>query len=104
MDLKNIIFIFVFILSVGFFVYSLNKFYEYMTVGLKKDDRFDRVSNRLYRVWKIAFAQTKLLRDPKAGILHLVIFWGFILFLFAVAEAIIQGFYSPFSLQFAGPI
>ena len=48
--------------------------------------------------------QTKLLRDPKAGILHLFIFWGFILFIFAVLESIIQGFYSPFSLRFAGPV
>lgn len=104
MDLKNILFILFFISAVGFFIYSLNKFYKYMTIALKKDDRFDRVSERLLRVWKIAFAQTKLLRDPKAGVTHLIIFWGFILFLFAVAEAIIQGFYSPFTLQFAGPI
>ena len=48
------------------------------------------------------FAQTKLMRDPKAGLLHLTIFWGFVLFLFAVAEAFIQGFYTPFSWHFTG--
>ncbi|MGZ8508713.1 MAG: respiratory nitrate reductase subunit gamma, partial [Bacteroidia bacterium] len=73
-----------------------------MMVGKKKDDRFNFVGRRLKRVWTIAFVQTKLLRDPKAGILHLLIFWGFVLFLFAVVEAIIQGFYSPFSLEFTG--
>jgi len=43
------------------------------------------------------------MRDPKAGILHLFIFWGFVLFIFAVLETITQGFYSPFSLSFLGP-
>ncbi len=104
MEFKNVIFIFFFIFAVGFFVYSLNKQYKYMMTARKKDDRFDRIGDRLKRVWKIAFAQTKLLRDPKAGVPHFVIFWGFVLFLFAVVEAIIQGFYSPFSLKFAGPL
>jgi Fe-S oxidoreductase len=74
-----------------------------MMVAKKKDDRFDRVGQRLKRVWSVAFAQTKLLRDPPAGILHFLIFWGFVLFLFVVVETIIQGFYSPFSLAFTGP-
>ncbi len=76
---------------------------SYMLLAGKKDDRFNKTGERLKRVWKIAFAQTKLLRDPVAGLLHLTIFWGFILFLFAVVEAFIQGFYSPFSWHFLGP-
>jgi Fe-S oxidoreductase len=75
-----------------------------MLVAKKKDQRFDHPGKRLSRLWKIAFMQTKLLRDPKAGILHFFIFWGFILFIFAVLESIIQGFYTPFSLRFAGPV
>ena len=75
-----------------------------MLVAKKKDERFDNPGKRLTRLWKIAFMQTKLLRDPKAGILHLFIFWGFVLFIFAVLESIIQGFYSPFTLKFAGPV
>ncbi len=75
-----------------------------MFVAKKKDDRFDNPGSRLARTWKIAFLQTKLMRDPKAGILHIFIFWGFVLFIFAVLETIIQGFYSPFSLSFLGPV
>lgn len=84
------------------FIWSCRKLIKYMLVAKKKDDRFDKIGVRLKRVWVIAFAQTKLLRDPKAGILHLIIFWGFVLFLFAVIEAIIQGFYSPFTFEFMG--
>jgi Fe-S oxidoreductase/nitrate reductase gamma subunit len=104
MELKNIIFILFFLISVSTFVWSCRNLVRYMLVAKKKDDRFDKIGERLKKVWVIAFAQTKLLRDPKAGILHLIIFWGFVLFLFAIVEAIVQGFYSPFNLRFTGAL
>jgi Fe-S oxidoreductase len=104
MDLKNIIFIIIFLAVFSFFGYSVNKLITYLKVAKKKDDRSGNIATRLSRVWSIAFAQTKLLRDPVAGLLHLLIFWGFVLFLFAVIETIFQGFYSPFSLSFLGPV
>lgn len=100
--LKNIIFILVFIGSFGFFIYSCSKLIKNLKVAGKKDDRFDKPGQRLKKVWTIAFAQSKLLRDPLAGTLHFLIFWGFILFIIAVLEAIIQGFYTPFNLEFLG--
>ena len=75
-----------------------------MLVAKKKDDRFNNVGERIIKVLRIAFGQSKLLREPLAGLLHFFIFWGFMIFLFAVLEAIIQGFYSPFSLRFLGPV
>jgi Fe-S oxidoreductase len=104
MTLKNIIFIFVFIAAFGFLAWSLRNLFLYMKVAKKKDDRFSDVGRRIGNVIKIAFGQSKLLRDPVAGTVHFVIFWGFILFLFSVVEAIIQGFYSPFNLSFLGPV
>ncbi len=104
MELKNIVFIIVFIATFVFFAYSVNKLIRYLKVAKKKDDRFASVPARLKRVWTIAFEQTKLLRDPIAGTLHFLIFWGFVLFIFAVLETIIQGFYTPFSLSVLGPV
>jgi len=103
MELKNIIFILFFSIAVSFFIWSCRNLILYMFVAKKKDDRFNNAGRRLKKVWTVAFVQTKLLRDPKAGILHLLIFWGFVLFLFAIIEAVIQGIYSPFTLEFAGP-
>ena len=74
MELKNIVFILFFLLSIAVFTWSCRKLIKYMLVAKKKDDRFDKIGERLNRVWVVAFAQTKLLRDPKAGILHLIIF------------------------------
>lgn len=103
MELKNIIFIFFFLIAVSLFTWSCRNLIRYMLVAKKKDDRFDNIGKRLKKVITVAFGQTILLRDPKAGILHLLIFWGFVLFLFAVIEAVIQGFYSSFTLEFTGP-
>ncbi len=102
MELKNIVFIIVFIAAFGFFFWSCRNLIRYMLVAKKKDDRFGNIGARIQKVLKVAFGQSKLLRDPKAGILHFLIFWGFVLFIFAVLEAIIQGFYSPFNLEFTG--
>ncbi|MCS7054234.1 MAG: heterodisulfide reductase-related iron-sulfur binding cluster [Ignavibacterium sp.] len=73
-----------------------------MKLAQKPDNRFDNFQERIKKVLTIAFAQTKLLRDPVAGILHLLIFWTFIVFGFAVIESVVQGFYPSFSLAFLG--
>ncbi len=102
MGLKNIIFILVFLAAFIFFYYSCRRLILQMRVAKKKDDRFDKIGERIKRVLKIAFGQSKLLRDPFAGTIHFLIFWGFMLFLFAVIEALIQGFDPGFSLAFTG--
>lgn len=99
--LKNILFIIIFIISFGFLFYNLREKYKYLMVG-KKENRFNNIPERLLNVLKIVFAQSKLLRDPIAGTVHFIIFWGFVFFLIAVIEAILQGFYSPFSFRFLG--
>ena len=104
MELKNIIFILVFIATFGFFTYSVKNLILDLKVAKKKDDRFDNIPTRIGRVLKIAFGQSKLLRDPVAGALHFMIFWGFMIFLLAVLESIIQGFYTPFTFAFIGPV
>ncbi len=103
MTIKNIAFVIVFIAAIGFFLFNLRRILSYILLG-KEENRFDNPSQRIKNVLKIAFGQSKLLRDPVAGIIHFLIFWGFILFLIAVIESIIQGFYSPFSLEFLGPV
>ncbi|RJP70017.1 MAG: 4Fe-4S dicluster domain-containing protein [Ignavibacteriales bacterium] len=103
MDVKNIIFILVFAATFVLFYFSMRRKIKFLLVG-KKENRFDKVSERIKNVLTIAFGQTKLLRDPVAGIIHFFIFWGFMLFIIAVLESIIQGFYSPFNFSFLGPI
>ena len=104
MEIKNIIFLLVFLAAFTFFIYSSRNLIRYMLVAKKKDDRSGNAGDRIKRLFKIAFGQSKLLREPLAGIVHFFIFWGFMLFLFIVIEAMIQGFYNSFSLEFLGPL
>lgn len=101
MTIKNIIFILVFTASLGFFFFNIRRIVKYLLLA-QKENRFDIPIARIKNVLKIAFGQTKLLREPVAGIIHFLIFWGFMLFLLAVIESIIQGFYSPFNWGFLG--
>ncbi len=103
MGLKNYLFILVFIAAFGFLYYSLKVKLAMLKLG-KGENRFDNISERIKNVLLVAFGQSKLLRYKIAGTLHFFIFWGFMLFIFAVLETIVQGFYSNFSLEFLGPL
>ncbi len=102
MGVKNLAFIVLFFSAFGFLFYSLKKKIAMLKVG-KPENRFENIGERIKNVLLVAFGQSKLMRYKIAGTLHFFIFWGFMLFVFAVLETIIQGFYSPFSLEFLGP-
>ncbi|NJD22020.1 MAG: 4Fe-4S dicluster domain-containing protein [Melioribacter sp.] len=101
--MKQIIFSIIFLLAFGFLFYNLKRILSYIRLG-QSENRFNNPNERIKNVLKIAFGQSKLLQDPTAGIIHFFIFWGFMLFLFAVLESLVQGFIPSFTLHFLGPI
>ncbi|MCF6270761.1 MAG: 4Fe-4S dicluster domain-containing protein [Melioribacteraceae bacterium] len=103
MELKNFIFIAIFIGSFSLLVYSLKQKLSLLKIG-KRENRFENKYERVFNIIKIVFGQSKLLRDPAAGLIHFFIFWGFMFFTLAVLEGIIQGFYSKFNLMFLGKL
>ncbi|MFZ1321437.1 MAG: (Fe-S)-binding protein [Ignavibacteria bacterium] len=100
--LRPLIFGIIFFGSIGFFIYSISKYLSYIKMG-KPDNRFGDIPKRISNTIKIAFLQTKLLRSKLAGILHLFIYWGFVILLIVVLESIIEGFFPEFSFSFLGP-
>src|SRR5204862_5328465 len=50
-------------------------------------------------VLKIGIAQTKILREPIAGVMHATIFWGFIVLTAGTIEIFIQGVWGGFSYE-----
>ncbi|MEX0602441.1 MAG: (Fe-S)-binding protein [Bacteroidota bacterium] len=101
MTTKNIVFLIVLLASLGFFAYSVRRLVMMLGLG-KSDNRFDRMGERLKNVLVVAFGQTKLLREPVAGLMHAFIFWGFVVLLSAVVEAIGEGVFPGFSLNVIG--
>ena len=83
MEIKNIVFLVVFVASFSFLGYNVKRLISYLKVG-KKENRFYNIPTRIKNVLKIAIGQTKILRDPVAGLVHVLIFWGFLLFLFDI--------------------
>jgi len=70
----------------------------------RRDNRFDSPVKRIAKVLGIGIGQSKIFRDPVSGLMHALIFWGFLVLTTAVAEAVIQGFYSGFSFGMLGGI
>ena len=101
MGLSNILFATVLLASLLFFGLSVRRLLSYLQVG-KSEDRFDKPFLRIQKVIKIALLQSKLLREPLAGFMHLAIFWGFLSLMAAVVESIGEGITGHFSFRFLG--
>jgi len=103
MTLNAILFAFVLLAALALFARSAARLIRYLRLG-KKDNRFTEPGRRLGRVLTVAFGQSKILREPFAGLLHVLIFWGFVVLLSAVLESIGEGLLPGFSFAFLGPL
>ena len=88
--LPNIIFSFLLIISIGFFYLNIKKLIKVIKLG-KPVDRFDNPSKRLSNMIRIALGQSKMVTKPISGILHVVVYLGFIIINIEVLEIIIDG-------------
>ena len=103
MTVEGVLFALVLVGALALFAQNARRLTGYLRFG-RKADRFQRITRRIGLVLSIAFGQKKLLREPFAGVLHFLIFWGFVILLAAVVESIGQGIAGGFSLSFLGPL
>ena len=101
MTTKNIMFLLVLLAAISFFSASVRRLISYLNLGLP-DNRFDSPGERLRRMFVVAIGQSKILREPLAGVMHAFIFWGFLVLLTAVLESIGEGLVNGFSFRFLG--
>ena len=66
-----------------------------------RENRMDRPVQRLWNTLRIAFAQSKMFKDGRAGWMHALIFWGFLVLLFRALQFFIIGIYP--SLLYPSP-
>jgi hypothetical protein len=100
---KTAAFLLVLLASFSFFAYSVRKLILLLKIG-KSDNRFDKPFLRLKRMVVIALGQSKLFREIVPGLMHAIIFWGFVVLLLAVVEAIGEGLFPGFSWVILGPL
>jgi hypothetical protein len=101
MTIKTILFIFILSGSFTLFGYNIRRLISYLKIG-KPEDRLSNSSQRIKNVLSIAIGQTKLLREPVAGVMHFLIFWGFVILLLAIVESIGGGLHDGFDFSFLG--
>ncbi|WP_174806925.1 (Fe-S)-binding protein [Paenibacillus elgii] len=75
--------------------------YAYMKLGQPIDFR-QQGKERLGEFMAEIFGQKKLLKDKKSGIMHVVIFYGFIILQFGALDLIVKGLRGGESLSFPG--
>jgi Fe-S oxidoreductase len=103
MTLNTMLFILALVGALAFFAWNVSRLIASLRLG-RSEDRFSNVGQRLQRVLTIAFGQSKLLREPLAGLLHFLIFWGFVVLLAAILESMGEGISPGFSFSFLGPL
>lgn len=101
MSFKSIVFLIVFVFAISFFLFNIIKFIKYLKLA-RPENRLDNIPKRLNNIIEIVMGQSKLLREPLAGFLHLLIFWGFVILLACILETIGEGIYPNFSFKFLG--
>ncbi|MEN1967601.1 heterodisulfide reductase-related iron-sulfur binding cluster [Lentibacillus sp. N15] len=95
-----------FIVVVAYGLYLFGRVIATRTAYIKlgKKSQFDgEVKERLRRIGKIVFGQSKLLKDKKSGIMHVMMFYGFILVQFGAIDMFVKGLAPGKHLPF-GPI
>lgn len=97
----SIPFLLVLLGSLALFGLRLRRLISYLGIGLA-EARGGRPLERLRNVLTVAFGHTKLLREPLAGFLHFIIFWGFLFLSLAILESIGECLFPGFSFSFIG--
>ncbi|MEX1383061.1 4Fe-4S dicluster domain-containing protein [Lutibacter sp.] len=91
--IDNIAFAILLIIGVGFFAKNVKKLIRNIKLG-KQVNRIDNSADRWKNMAMIALGQSKMVKRPIAGILHIVVYVGFIIINIEVIEIIIDGLFG----------
>ncbi len=88
--IPNIIFAILLIVAIGYFAKNVKKLIRNIKLGRDVDVN-DHKSERFKNMMMIAFGQSKMVRRPISGILHAIVYVGFIVINIEVLEIIVDG-------------
>lgn len=89
--LPNILFVILFILSVGFFARNMRSVVHNIKLG-RPVNRHDQPKKRWLHMARVALGQSKMVQKPLSGVLHIVVYVGFIVINVELLEIILDGF------------
>jgi Fe-S oxidoreductase/nitrate reductase gamma subunit len=94
----NVLFLFVLVTAFACFSFSAQRLYRFLRVG-KDEPRWNDVGKRVWNLLSIGVAQRKILRDPVAGPLHALVFWGFVVLTVGSAEILARGVFPALAFD-----
>jgi len=83
--------------AVGIFAWRALYLIRLLRLG-RAENRFDQIGARLKRVLVYVFGQRRLLEEPLVGIPHVLIFYGFVVFLLATSGMLLQGLFPGLTI------
>ncbi|MGK0446596.1 MAG: heterodisulfide reductase subunit C [Polaribacter sp.] len=91
--LPNLFFALALIAGMGFFLMNIKKVLRNIKLG-KDVNRTDKKPKRLKNMMMIALGQSKMIKRPLSGFLHIIVYVGFIIINIEVLEIIIDGLFG----------
>lgn len=91
--IDNIIFLILLVAGFGLFAKSLLKIYRNIRLG-HEINRNDRKSERWSTMARVAMGQSKMVKRPVAGVLHLFVYVGFVIINIELIEIIVDGLFG----------
>ena len=91
--IPNILFAIVLILGIGYFVKNVKKLSRNIKLG-KDLDVSDNKPQRWKNMAYIALGQSKMVKRPIAGLLHIIVYVGFVIINIEVLEIILDGLFG----------
>ena len=93
--LPNIIFFIVLTTSIGYFISNVLKLRRNINLGIDLDIDVSKDSKKRWaNMAKIALGQSKIVRKPVSGALHVIVYVGFIIINIELLEIIIDGLFG----------
>jgi heterodisulfide reductase subunit C len=91
--LDNVLFLIILCLGFGYFALNVKKILRNIKLG-QAVNRTDNASDRWKNMAMIALGQSKMVKRPIAGILHIIVYVGFIVINIELLEIIIDGIFG----------
>lgn len=97
--IDNAIFLILLVIGFGLFFKSLKEIYRNIKLG-REINRTDRKAERWAIMSRVALGQSKMVKRPIAGILHIFVYVGFVIINIELLEIIIDGTFGTHRVLF----
>ncbi len=91
--IDNLFFVVLLALGAGYFALNVRRLMRNIRLG-RPVDRSDRPSERWANMARVALGQSKMVKRPIAGFLHIIVYAGFVIINIEVLEIVIDGIFG----------